>query len=110
MESKKMSNLTNISNILEIISRENDIKIIFASECGSRAYGLNSNASDYDIRFIYIHNDKSKYHEYLNLQARQKKMQLHAIDVDYYDNIDQKTITGKKKTKRNKYELLDKSA
>jgi hypothetical protein len=89
---------------LENISQENDIKIIFASECGSRAYGLNSNASDYDIRFIYIHNDKSKYHEYFTLQAKHRKKMLYNINVNYYDDIEQKTITGRKKTKKNKYD------
>ena len=99
-----MSNLTNIQNLLDDISQENNIKIIFASECGSRAYGLCSNTSDYDIRFIYIHKEKSKYHEYLELQRTHSKKKLSSIDVDYYDNIEQKTITGKKKTKRNKYD------
>ncbi len=32
-----------------------DVKIILAIEAGSRAYGLSSPDSDYDVRFIYAH-------------------------------------------------------
>ncbi len=46
------------STILEnfaTIERENTIRILYAVESGSRAWGFASKDSDYDVRFIYIH-------------------------------------------------------
>lgn len=43
-----------IQKKLEEIERQEQVKILFAVEAGSRAYGLDSPASDYDVRFVYI--------------------------------------------------------
>lgn len=43
-----------INKIKEIETKEN-IKILFAIESGSRAWGFPSKDSDYDVRFVYIH-------------------------------------------------------
>lgn len=40
---------------LERIEKENGVKILFAVESGSRAWGFPSKDSDYDVRFVYIH-------------------------------------------------------
>ncbi|MCI0766336.1 nucleotidyltransferase domain-containing protein [Bacillus sp. TL12] len=40
---------------LERIEKENNVKILFAVESGSRAWGFPSKDSDYDVRFVYIH-------------------------------------------------------
>ena len=45
-----------IISFLETIEQENNITIIFACEAGSRNWGLNSDQSDYDVRYIYVHN------------------------------------------------------
>ncbi len=45
---------TKILNRLREIEKQNNIKIIYAAEVGSRAWGSNSNASDYDVRFVYV--------------------------------------------------------
>ncbi|WP_085992637.1 nucleotidyltransferase domain-containing protein [Oceanobacillus senegalensis] len=43
-----------ITKLMEI-ENKHQIKILFACEAGSRSYGLASEKSDYDVRFIYIH-------------------------------------------------------
>lgn len=40
---------------LKIIEKENDIKILYAVESGSRGWGFASKDSDFDVRFIYTH-------------------------------------------------------
>jgi predicted nucleotidyltransferase len=49
-----------ITEILAKIEKEQNVKILFACESGSRAWGFASNDSDYDVRFIYL-NEKDWY-------------------------------------------------
>ncbi len=46
-----------IINKLKEIEKENNIKILYAVESGSRGWGFESQDSDYDVRFIYTHPD-----------------------------------------------------
>ena len=39
---------------LEKIAKERNVKVLFACESGSRAWGTESDDSDYDVRFIYV--------------------------------------------------------
>lgn len=49
-----------IYDILKKIEKEEKIKILFAVESGSRAWGMESINSDYDIRFVFYRN-KNEY-------------------------------------------------
>ena len=40
---------------LEQIEQKHDVRILYAVESGSRAWGFTSKDSDYDVRFIYLH-------------------------------------------------------
>lgn len=46
---------TEIKKELERLETELEIKILYAVESGSRAWGFPSTNSDWDVRFIYIH-------------------------------------------------------
>ncbi len=43
-----------IKKLLKGIEKEKKIKILFAVESGSRAWGMESINSDYDVRFVYV--------------------------------------------------------
>ncbi len=43
-----------IERILNEIEEQNNVKILFAVESGSRAWGFASPDSDYDVRYIYV--------------------------------------------------------
>lgn len=44
-----------IRNQLAILETEENVRVVYACESGSRAWGFPSADSDYDVRFIYIH-------------------------------------------------------
>jgi uncharacterized protein len=57
---------------LKQIEKEYDVKILYACESGSRAWGFPSKDSDYDIRFIYIH----KREWYLSIDQRRDVLEV----------------------------------
>ncbi|MDA9774284.1 nucleotidyltransferase domain-containing protein [Saprospiraceae bacterium] len=74
---------TQIITYLKTLEREKVIRILYACETGSRAWGFPSRDSDYDVRLIYRHN----LHWYLGLSDKKD-----SIDLMFADNeID---ITG----------------
>lgn len=48
--------LEQIKNELVRLEHEHEIKILYAVESGSRAWGFASTDSDWDVRYIYVHN------------------------------------------------------
>ena len=46
---------TKIQDELNRIEREKGVRVLYAAESGSRAWGFASRDSDYDVRFIYAH-------------------------------------------------------
>lgn len=61
-----------IINKLNEIEQKEHVKIIYAVESGSRAWGFESTDSDYDVRFIYVRDRK----EYLCLDEKSDVIQL----------------------------------
>ena len=59
--------MNQIQEILQNLEKDNHIRILYACETGSRAWGFPSPDSDYDIRFIYMHPRNG----YLSLSRRE---------------------------------------
>ncbi|MDG9666330.1 nucleotidyltransferase domain-containing protein [Hahella sp. CR1] len=73
-----------IQETLERIEWEHDVKVLYACESGSRAWGFASRDSDYDVRFIY---QRSLSH-YLSLGKRRDVIELpidDELDVSGWD-------------------------
>jgi len=64
--------------VLKQIEKEYDVKILYACESGSRAWGFPSKDSDYDVRFIYVH----KKEWYLSIDQRRD-----VLEVPKHDKI-----------------------
>ena len=75
--SVSIPNSVEIRSKLNEIEKKEDVKIIYAVESGSRAWGFESIDSDYDVRFIYVR-DKN---EYLCLEEKSDVIQLPIDDV-----------------------------
>ena len=66
-----------IINKLKEIEQKEHVKIIYAVESGSRAWGFESTDSDYDVRFIYVRDKK----EYLWLDEKSDVIQCPIDEV-----------------------------
>ena len=63
---------------LRAVEREHELRVVFACESGSRAWGFASNDSDFDVRFIYVRPPQT----YLMLNPPKDAFDLHGDD-DY---------------------------
>lgn len=87
-----------INHILDIIKHiENDfnVKVLFACESGSRAWGVPALQSDFDIRFIYIHH----YDWYLSIDSKRDVIEIpknDSINIPVHQQVD---MTGWELTK-----------
>lgn len=70
--------MENIAHKLKEIERKKSIKILCACETGSRAWGFPSPDSDFDIRFIYMH----ERDWYLSLNVRKDTVEIMDGDLD----------------------------
>lgn len=62
---------------LKRIEEEHNVRILYACESGSRAWGFPSKDSDYDVRFIYIH----PIEWYLSISDKRDVIELPINDV-----------------------------
>lgn len=53
---------------LHSIEHEHNVRIIYAAEAGSRAWGFSSPDSDYDVRFVYVR----RIRDYLTIQEKRR--------------------------------------
>lgn len=58
--------------------REHDVKILFAIESGSRAWGFASTNSDYDVRFVYMH--QPTWYQAVDLEERRDVIEYPIVD------------------------------
>lgn len=52
-----MQTFEKIQAELDKIERAHNVRIIYCAESGSRAWGIASPDSDYDVRFVYVHDE-----------------------------------------------------
>ena len=69
---------------IEKAEREHNVRVLYAVESGSRAWGFASKNSDYDVRFIYAHHQDW----YLSIDVEDKR------DVIEYPIVDEIDING----------------
>ncbi|GAB2830081.1 nucleotidyltransferase domain-containing protein [Ferruginibacter profundus] len=86
--------MENIKDILSGIERKKNIKILYACETGSRAWGFPSPDSDFDIRFMYMH-DRDWY---LSLSVKKDTVEIMDGDLDITGWDLKKSLTLLKKS------------
>ena len=89
---------------LKEIESKYDVKILYACESGSRAWGFSSPDSDYDVRFIYAH----KPQWYFSLGQKKDTLNLflpNDLDVSGWEI--QKAFTQFAKSNTSLYEWFD---
>ena len=62
---------------LNILENQLGVRILYACESGSRAWGFASPDSDYDVRFIYVHSED----HYLGIDEQRDVIELPIVDL-----------------------------
>ncbi|QFY88488.1 nucleotidyltransferase domain-containing protein [Magnetovirga frankeli] len=68
-----------IQQRLTAIERERDVRILYACESGSRAWGFASPDSDYDVRFIYV--QRRDWYLAYNIERKRDVIELPIVDA-----------------------------
>ena len=92
-----------IKKKLDEIEKKHNIKIIYACEVGSKAWGSDSKNSDYDIRYIYI-SPKSHYLNKVNNDTIKDELN---DEFDIYGYDISKILESLKKQNYNIYEWIN---
>lgn len=75
-----------IQSKLDQIEQDHQVKILYACESGSRAWGFESQDSDYDVRFIYVH--KRDWYLSVNMESKRDVIELpvdKVFDINGWD-------------------------
>ncbi|MDX1563983.1 MAG: nucleotidyltransferase domain-containing protein, partial [Phycisphaeraceae bacterium] len=75
-----------INNIIDNIEAEEDVRILYACESGSRAWGFHSSDSDYDVRFIYVR--RPEWYLSIDIASKRDVIELpvdEVLDVNGWD-------------------------
>jgi len=67
-----------IIQALQGIAETHDVRILYACESGSRAWGFASQDSDYDVRFIYVR--KPEWYLSIDLEHKPDVIELPIVD------------------------------
>jgi predicted nucleotidyltransferase len=67
-----------VNAVLDQVEREHRVRVLFAVESGSRAWGFPSPDSDYDVRFVYVH----ERDWYLSVEGRRDVIEVTQGDLD----------------------------
>lgn len=75
-----------IQQKLDQIEKDHHVRILFACESGSRAWGFESQDSDYDVRFLYVH--QPDWYLSVDLEYRRDVIELpidEVLDINGWD-------------------------
>lgn len=66
---------------ISVIEEKHDIRVLYAIESGSRAWGFPSINSDWDVRYIYVYRNYSAYLQIEDLPENIEYMLPDDIDI-----------------------------